>query len=149
MSLGQLKIRAIKREDFDAVVQIDSRVFGSTRPEYYEKKFSRTLEIGDRMVTSMVAEVEGRVVGYVMCDLYLGEYGISSTGATIDTIGIHPDYQRTGIGRMLMKEAINYLKKAGVVKINTLVEWDDANMVPFFSAFGFYPSPRINLEMNS
>lgn len=99
------------------------------------------------MVTSMVAEVEGRGVGFVMGDIYLGEYGIPSTGATINTIGIHPDFQRTGIGRVLMKAATNHLKEAGVAKISTLVEWDDANMVPFFSAFGFYPSPKINLEM--
>jgi len=147
VNLDQIKIRTIKREDFDAVVKIDSSVFGATRPEYYEGKFFCSMEVKDQMVASMVAEVDGRIVGFVMCEFYLGEYGISPNEATIDTIGIHPEFQRAGIGRMLIEAATKRLKAAGVVKINTLVVWDDPKMVPFFSSFGFNPSPTINLEL--
>ena len=43
--------------------------------------------------------------------------------------------------------ATKRLKAVGVIKINTLVVWDDPKMVPFFSSFGFNPSPTINLEL--
>ena len=70
------------------------------------------------MVLSLVAEVEGKVAGFVMCELFVGEYGIPATTATLDTIGIHPDCQGKSVGKQLMEEFIEHLRKARVKKIN-------------------------------
>lgn len=142
----EVKLRFLRREDFDAVVEIDNNVLGEKRTEYYQDKFNRALDSRNRIVTSLVAEEQGCVVGFVMSELYRGEYGIPSTEAAIDTIGIHPEFQRSGVGSILLKAVVDHLKKAGVLKVYALVEWDDAKMVPFFSAYGFHPSPTINLE---
>jgi ribosomal protein S18 acetylase RimI-like enzyme len=148
MNTATIEIRPLQREDFEAVVEIDERVFKHARPEYYEMKFAPALDKKDRLVTSLVAEEDGKVVGFVMSELFVGEYGIPETTATLNTIGIHPDYHRKGIGKQLMEEFIGHLRKAGVEKLNTLVDWDDWQLIRFFSANGFVPAKTINLELN-
>ena len=148
MVTTQADIRPLHRDDFDAVVEIDTHVYRHERPEYYEAKFSRALNEKNRMVTSLVTVIEGKVVGFVMSELFVGEYGIPDTAATLDTIGIHPDYQRKGVGKQLMEEFVNHLRKAGVDKLNTLFDWNDWELIRFFNANGFVPSRVINPELS-
>ncbi len=139
MTTTQVNVRPLHQEDFNAVVEIDEKVFEQARPEYYETKFARALDDKDRLVLSLVVEADEKVVGFVMCELFVGEYGIPATTATLDTIGIHPDYQRVGVGRQLMEEFIGHLRKAGVEKVNTLVDWNDWQLIRFFSDNGPRP----------
>jgi ribosomal protein S18 acetylase RimI-like enzyme len=87
-------------------------------------------------------------VGFVMGELYMGQYGIFQEEATLDTIGVDPDYQHRGIGQQLIKEFVDHLRKVGVQKLSTLVDWNDSKMIHFFSANQFSPSKTINLERN-
>jgi predicted N-acetyltransferase YhbS len=147
MNPGNIKIRLMKAEDFDAVVAIDEKVLKTARPEYYEMKFEKLFQSKDYVPASLVAEEEdGTVVGFVMGELFLGEYGIFQEQATLDTIGVDPDCQQKGIGRQLMKEFMDHLRELGVQKINTLVDWNDSRLVEFFRANEFTPSKTINLE---
>jgi ribosomal protein S18 acetylase RimI-like enzyme len=137
----------MKAEDFDAVVGIDEKVLKASRPEYYEIKFEKLFKSSDYLPTSLVAEEEdGTVVGFVMGVLYMGEYGINREEATLDTIGVDPSYQHRGIGNQLIDEFTDHLKRLGVQKINTLVDWNDSKLIHFFSANQFSPSKSINLE---
>jgi ribosomal protein S18 acetylase RimI-like enzyme len=82
-----------------------------------------------------------------MGELYMGEYGIFQEEATLDTIGVDPDYQLKGIGEHLINEFTEHLKALGVQKINTLVDRNDPKLMHFFSANQFNPSKTIiNLE---
>jgi ribosomal protein S18 acetylase RimI-like enzyme len=139
----------MKSDDFDAVVGIDEKVLKASRPEYYEMKFDKLFNTKDFLPTSLVAEEEdGTVVGFVMGELYMGEYGIFQEEARLDTIGVDPDYQHKGIGKQLINEFMDHLKRLGVQKINTLVDWNDSMLMQFFSANQFSPSKSINLERN-
>lgn len=150
MNKIQFDIRLMVVDDFDDVVRIDERVLRISRPEYYEQKFERLFQSGEYLPTSLVAENEnGITVGFIMGELYIGEFGISSEGATVDTIGVDPDYRRLGIGELLMKEFIEHIGQLGVQKINTLVDKTDANLMKFFKRCLFEPSQTvINLERN-
>lgn len=137
----------MQAEDYDAVVGIDEKVLKASRPEYYETKFEKLFKTKDYLPTSLVAEdKDGTVVGFVMGVLYMGEYGIYREEATLDTIGVDPDYERKGIGKMLIDEFLDHLKTLGVQKINTIVDWNDSKLIHFFSANQFSPSKSINLE---
>lgn len=147
MSETAITIRLMKADDFDAVVAIDEKVLQSSRPEYYELKFEKLFKSNDYLPTSLVAETEeGKVVGFVMGELYMGEYGIFQEEARLDSIGVDPLYQHQGIGEQLMDEFVDHLKRIGVQKINTLVDWNDTKLIHFFSANQFSPSKTINLE---
>ena len=147
MDQDAIKIRLMRAEDFDAVVGIDRKIMRAARPEYYELKFDKLFKSKDYVPASLVAEDEnGAVVGFVMGELYLGEYGILQEEATLDTIGVDPDFQHQGIGERLMHEFMEHMRSLGVEKINTLVHWNDSNLIRFFSAGKFSPSKTINLE---
>ena len=147
MNERNIKIRLMKAGDFDAVVSIDEKVLKASRPEYYELKFEKLFKSKDYLLASLVAEKkDGTVVGFVMGELYMGEYGIFQERATLDTIGVDPDYRHKGIGKQLINEFMDHLRKLGVQKINTLVDWNDTRLIHFFSANQFSPSKTINLE---
>jgi predicted N-acetyltransferase YhbS len=141
-----IKIRLMKTDDFDAVVEIDEKVLKVSRPDYYKLKFERLVQSQDYVATSLVAEDNGTVVGFVMGELFRGEYGIDQEKATLDTIGVDPDHQHKGIGERLINEFMDHLRTLGVQKVNTLVYWNDPQLIPFFSANHFNPSRTINLE---
>lgn len=142
-----IKIRLMKADDFDAVMGIDKKVLKTSRLEYYEMKFERLFKSKEYLPTSLVAERnDGTVVGFIMGELYMGEFGIFQQNATLDTIGVDPDYQHKGIGEQLINEFIDHLKSLGVQKINTLVDRNDSKLTHFFSANQFSPSQTINLE---
>jgi ribosomal protein S18 acetylase RimI-like enzyme len=137
----------MEADDFDAVVAIDEKIIKASRPEYYEVKFEKLFTSKDYLPASLVAEEEnGTVVGFVMGELYMGEYGIFQEEASLDTIGVDPDYQHKGIGEQLINEFMDHLRTVGVQKINTLVDWNDSKLIHFFSANQFIPSRTINLE---
>ena len=147
MNASDVKIRLMKADDFDAVVEIDNRLFRTSRREYHEMKFEKLFHSNDYLPVSLVAEKEdGTVVGFVMGELYMGEYGIFREAATLDTIGVDPDYQHKGIGKQLIDEFLDHLKKVGVQKITTLIDWNYSKMIQFFSENKFSPSKTINLE---
>jgi ribosomal protein S18 acetylase RimI-like enzyme len=137
----------MKVDDFDAVVRIDEKVLKASRSEYYKLKFETAVQSSDHLPTSLVAEEEdGTVVGFVIGELYIGEYGITHEKATLDTIGVDPDYQHKGIGEQLINEFMDHVRALGVRKINTLVDENDSKVTLFFSANQFIPSNTINLE---
>ena len=147
MNVSKVKIRLMTAGDFDAVVTIDEKVLKAARPEYYEMKFEKLFESKDYVPASLVAEEEnGTVVGFVMGELFLGEYGIFQEQATLDTIGVDPDCQHQGIGKQLINEFMDHLRELGVQKVHTLVDWNDSKLTEFFRANDFIPSKTINLE---
>jgi len=138
-------IRAITAADLDRIAEIDKLVLGQSRPDYWELK----LELADKRshVSSLVAEIEGKVIGFVIGDARGWEYSVAENIGWIDTIGVDPECQRKGIAKMLMTEMINNLKKVGVEKIYTFVNWRDWNLLRFFDDAGFKKGDMINLEL--
>lgn len=144
MNDSTIKIRLMKADDFDAVIGIDEKVLKASRPEYYEMKFEKLINSKDYLPTSLVAETaDGTLAGFIMGELYMGEYGIFQKEATLDTIGVDPDYQHQGIGEQLMNEFLDHLRALGVQKISTLVDRNDSKLMHFFNTNQFSPSKTI------
>jgi ribosomal protein S18 acetylase RimI-like enzyme len=141
----KFSVRKMNRKDLDAVVAIDTKVLGKSRWDYWLMKMAFAEE---RLpAVSLVAEGEGKVVGFILGDASGYEYSVPENIGWIDTIGVDPAYQRQGIAQMLMQEMIANLKKVGVDTVYTLVNWPDWNLLKFFHAFGFQKGPLINLEI--
>ena len=143
--MEQYKIRAMKYDDLDAIVDIDTKVLGRSRPEYWQMK----LELSEKRspLASLIAEVEGKVVGFIMGDASGWEYGVPESVGWIDTIGVHPDHQKKGVARALMSEMTDNLKKVGVNTVYTFVNWRDWGLLQFFDRMGFTRGDMINLEL--
>jgi predicted N-acetyltransferase YhbS len=139
-------MRVLKKSDLQAIVAIDEKTSGSNRREYYERKIAIITDPQRSINSSLVAELDGKVVGFVMGDVYFGEFGIPETTATIDTLGVDPSVQNKGIASDLLDQFMMNMKVAGVDKVYTLVNWNDFALEKFFSRHKFVPSKRINLE---
>ena len=46
----------------------------------------------------------------------MGEFGIYQEEASLDTIGVDPDCRQKGIGKQLINEFMEHLRKLGVKK---------------------------------
>lgn len=141
------EVRVMRPDDLEAVVEIDAKVFGQRRPAYYERKMAIALDKTQQLVTSLVMEVEGKVAGFIMGEVYLGEFGLPETTATIDTIGVDPAYQGRGVGTTLFEAYVSHLRKIGVQSITTRVNWNDWSLLRFFEKVGFTPAKAVNLEL--
>lgn len=148
MTEDTFTIRLMTENDLDAILKIDEKILQSSRLEYYQLKFERLFTSSDYLPTSLVAEDDGVVIGFLMGELYMGQFGIFQEVASIDTIGVDPSYQHKGVGKKLMSEFIDHLRQIGVNKINTLVDWNDAKLIKYFSSNQFSPSRTTNLERN-
>jgi len=150
MNQSFIKVRLMRETDFDDVVRLDQKILNMNRLDYYKLKFELLFKSGEFLPTSLVAEDENKtLIGFIMGELYIGEFGISREGASIDTVGVDPEYRRQGIGKRLMTEFLDHLKQLGVQKINTLVEKEDTRLMNYFHANLFNPSKAvINLERN-
>lgn len=137
----------MKGDDISAVAAIDALVSKQERRQYYERKIDAVINNPHNINTSLVAELDGKVVGFIMGDVYFGEFGIPETSATIDTLGVHPDYQNRGVAHDLMDQFLTNMKAVGVSKVYTLVNWSDFALEHFFANHKFLPSRRINLEL--
>ena len=143
----QVSVRMIRKSDLDGVVAIDKLITGQDRREYYQRKLGHAVDNSSNVNASVVAEVGGKLVGFMMGDVFFGEYGIPDASANIDTIGVHPDFQKHGVASDLMDQFLMNMKAANVKKIYTLVNWSDFALEAFFSRHKFQPSKRISLEL--
>ena len=138
-------IRTLKKDDLNAIVKIDQRVLGENRRNYWEGK----LELMNRKSSqvSLVVQMNGEVVGFILGDISGWEFGVPETIGWIDTIGVDPAYQKRGLATALAHELIKNLKGLGVKTVYTLVSWNDWDLLQFFHAMGFTRGDMINLEL--
>ena len=139
-------IRTMVPSDLDRIVEIDNKVLEKPRPEYWEMK----LELVEKrsQISALVAELDGKVIGFIIGGASRWEYGVPENIGWIDTIGVDPDYQRKGIAKILFTEMTNNLKKVGVDTIITFVKRRDPILLNFFNSLGFQKGDMINLELD-
>jgi len=128
--LENLKIRPLKEDDLDAIIEIDQKVLGEKRKEYWEKKLERVA--GKSTQTCFVAELEGKIAGFILGDVSGWEFGVPDTIGWIDILGVDPLHQKKGVATALANELIKSLNAVGVKTIYTLVSWDDWDLLQFF-----------------
>jgi ribosomal protein S18 acetylase RimI-like enzyme len=144
--LAKLNIRPLTFGDLDAIVEIDRKVLGKTRQDFWRKKIE--LPKARYPFSGLVAELEGRVIGFIVGETSGWEFGIPETVGWISTIGVDPDFQHKGVARRLSQEFIRNLKGIGVSVVYTLVNWSDWDLLKFFRAMGFTRGGEmINLEL--
>jgi ribosomal protein S18 acetylase RimI-like enzyme len=145
--LTRLSIRPLTIGNLDAIVEIDRKVLGKVRRDFWKNKID--LPNLRYPLSGLVAELEGKVIGFILGEVSGWEFGIPDTVGWISTIGIDPDYQHRGVARKLTQEFIKNLKAIGVNVVYTLVSWSDWDLLKFFHAMGFTRGGEmINLELN-
>jgi ribosomal protein S18 acetylase RimI-like enzyme len=145
LARDRLPIRTVAADDLRALIAIDRRITGRDRSAYFERKLAEALHESDIRV-SLVAEQDGRPVGFIMARVDFGEFGRVEPTAVMDTIGVDPDYRHQRIGRALLSQLLVNLGTLRVERIRTEIDWRDRDLLAFLGHCGFGPAQRLCLD---
>jgi ribosomal protein S18 acetylase RimI-like enzyme len=93
--------------------------------------FARLLSAGN----FFLEERGGAVAGFYRITRYEGR---ASHVAELGTFAIHPDWQGRGLAHDMIVAALADLKAAGVVRVQLLVEPENARAIAFYARMGFH-----------
>ncbi len=142
-----MKIRPLTLGDLDDVVEIERKILGKIRPDYWRAKIEAPN--AKHPLSCLAADLEGKVIGFIVGEISGLEFGIPETTGWISTIGVDPAYQHKGVARRLSREFVGNMNSIGVKVIYTLVNWSDWDLLKFFHAMGFTRGGEmINLQLN-
>lgn len=146
LARDRIPVRAMRESDLRKLIDIDRRITGRNRSDYFDRKLEEALYESDVRV-SLVAERDGEPVGFVMARVDFGEFGRVEPTAVLDTIGVDPNYRDQGIGRALLSQLFMNLMTLRVEGVRTEIGWSDQKLVTFLEHCGFHPSQRLCLEL--
>lgn len=132
-------IRSLDDTDLGAVTALDERVTGSYRPDVWERRFAYYMRRDPD--ASLVAESDGKLVGFMMGEIRSGEFGLEEPTGWVEVIGVDPEARGQAIGRRLAESILEAFRGRGAVTVRTLVDEDQSGIGEFFAALGFEPAP--------
>ena len=146
------RIRPAERADLERVVQIEHDSFPTPWP--YDLLADHLQQDG-----FLIAEVDNFLVGYVIVgvkipsffarlerrtmQLFTGEEREEPQIGHVMNIAVDPNYRKLGLGKALLKEGIEYLKKLDAAEIELEVRVDNAPAIALYERFGFTIIDRI------
>lgn len=138
-------VRPIEPTDLDAIVRIDERLSGHTRKEYWRRRLDVAALRPPWM--SLVAETDGRVVGFLFGWVGESEFGIAEPTGWIDLVGVDPPYRGRGVGLALVGRFMRSAEELRAIRrVRTLLDLAQADVREFFLRLGFRHGPMIQLE---
>lgn len=139
-----VSIREIRLADAEAIQDIRMAISPEDANVDFEKLVEQHISDGNGK-TSLVAEINGRVVGYMISTTLYAGFGIRRS-AWIMSIGVHPEYMGQGLGLKLANRICDIYRDKGVKSIYSSVMWDSIDVLSFFKKLGFQRSEFINLK---
>ena len=94
---------------------------------------------------SFIAEYEGILVGFILAKLEYAGFPMTGT-SVVFLIAVNPEYQKSGIGTMLIGALEKHCKSGGIKTIRAVVPKNDNRIIKYFSDAGFCESNMINYD---
>lgn len=139
---GKVELSTLNPDDLYHIVAIDKKFSGQRREAFFYELVDEAVK-DSAVRVSLVARIDGIVVGFVMARTNFGDYGRTEPVAMLDTIGVDPDYSRRGIGRALLSQLFANLDGLRVERLETVVASKDFRLLGFFYDVGLKPSQRL------
>jgi len=139
-----VNIREITLKDAEGIQNIRKAISEEDAKVDFSKIIKQQIS-GETVKSSLIAEMNGTVVGYMVSTTLYAGFGIKKS-AWIVAIGVHPEYMGQGIGLKLARKICEIYKEKGVKSIYSSVRWDSTDVLSFFKKLGFERSEFINLK---
>lgn len=140
---GDCILRRAEPSDLIPVMEINLK----TLPEHYSDYFYESLlaEIPEAFI---VAEIEGKHVGYIMCKTEYGFSNFKKLGFVkkghVVSVAVLDEYRKKGIGKALVEESINGVKIKKCDEFYLEVRCSNNDAVRLYEKLGFVIRQQLN-----
>jgi [ribosomal protein S18]-alanine N-acetyltransferase len=140
--VGDYIIRRCEDRDLSAVVNVNM----VTLPEHYSDYFFESL-LRELPEAFIVAEVDDRVIGYIMCKIEFGfsnfrKLGFVKKGHVV-SVAVLDQHRGKGIGKALMLEGINGVISRKSDEIYLEVRISNTQAIRMYQKLGFQIKSRL------
>jgi ribosomal protein S18 acetylase RimI-like enzyme len=145
---AEVQIRPLVPDDLERVIAIDRKLSGEARRGFYERRLRAALSEPKAFI--YVAAWEGdTLVGFALARLLGGEFGRADAVASLDAIGVDPDFHGRGHGRALLAGIDEVMRRKGVRTMCSQSEWTNHTQLRFFHDVGFRHAATVVLERDT
>jgi GNAT superfamily N-acetyltransferase len=136
-----MNVRRITKQDFDRIVEVIDHWWGGPLGTFAHPIFF--YELGAQaLVVEKDSEMIGFLLGFVVHGSDLpGLPDAAATGAPdtgyVHLVGIHPDYRRQGVGRLLYERFTDACKAVGCAKMKAITAAGNEGSIRFHAAVGW------------
>jgi len=141
--MSPIAIRQLRKEDLQSLWKIQEKITRKRVPRGWKEEISDYIRRNKD--ECLAAELEGKVVGFIIGEVKTLEFGLERSGWIV-AIGVDPEFMGQGVGRKLGKELLGHFKRKRIREVYTAVRWDSSDLLTFFKSIGFERSEFINLE---
>jgi ribosomal protein S18 acetylase RimI-like enzyme len=142
--MPEARVRPMTELDIEGICRVDERITGRYRPEVWEQRAAYYIRRDPD--SSQVAEVDGRIVGFMLGEVRGGEFGLEEPTGWVEFFGVDPTAREKGIGRRLIEALLGHFRAKGAHVARTMVAAEDKDIAAFIAAMGFAPAPLTALE---
>ncbi len=142
-----IMIRNMENKDIEEAVDIHRKVLreGMTDIGFAVEKFFSS-SIGSSPETCLVAEKDGKVMGFIIGGVKEWSFGLERSG-WVELVEVDPKYMGEGVGKELARGLLDHFKAMGINDVFTTIKWDTGDLIAFFKSIGFDKSQFINLRL--
>jgi len=140
-----VSIRNALPSDLDGVIALDKLGTREEKPDYWRGIFAHYVAAGKDDRLFLVAEANGKVVGFIVGEVRAWEFGSPPCG-WVFALTVSPKARELGIGRRMFDEISKRLKQTGVSTVRTMVDRDNKLTLSFFRSMGLRTGRYIELE---
>ncbi|HWL87473.1 MAG TPA: GNAT family N-acetyltransferase [Polyangiaceae bacterium] len=137
-----METRRIAKADFDHIVEVVDRWWGGPIHAQVHPMFF--YELGDH---ALIVEEGGIIIGFLLGFVALSEVkrnypptpgaGVGVKTGYVHLVGIHPEYRRRGVGRLLYKDFIRECTLAGCTRMKAITTPGNEGSIRFHLAVGW------------
>jgi len=140
-----LRIRIVSGNDLPEIVRLDEAATGVAKEGYWRGLLSDLDRSNNHDLTFLVAELDGRVVGFITGNVRAFEFGSEACG-WVFALNVDSSIRVNNIGTRLFDELCSRFRQAGVGKVRTMLARNNELVLAFFRSLGMMAGPFIQLE---
>lgn len=145
-----MSVRRVRAADLSHVVDLDQRVTGLAKPDYWRAVFDRYGAGAARDQAFLVAEPAApdrrfALLGFIVGEVRAWEFGSAPCGWVI-ALSVEPRARLRGVGHAMFEAISQEFKAAGVGTMRTMVARDNRLHLMFFRSQGMMAGPYLQLE---
>jgi [ribosomal protein S18]-alanine N-acetyltransferase len=140
--IGECQVRRADLGDLIPIMEINMK----TLPEHYSDYFYESL-LAELPEAFLVAEIGGKLVGYIMCKIEYGFSNFKKLGFVkkghVVSVAVLNDQRRKGIGRGLVEEALIGVRSRKSDELYLEVRCSNTDAVRLYEKMGFDIKQRL------